>query len=91
MIQESYSIGFAFKLDDEELAVPLTATVEFDAGQQQYNIKNLRSLCAPNHDVLPDMRIKKVKGKWVYIDSERANNLSLAVGQAIDQRQNSSS
>jgi hypothetical protein len=65
MIQESYSIGFAFKLDDKELAVPLTAIVEFDPGQQHYHIKNFRSLRAPTHDILPDMRLKKVKGNWV--------------------------
>jgi hypothetical protein len=87
MIQESYSIRFAFTLEDRRLAVPLTAMVEFDANRQQYHIKNLRTLHATGHDILPDMRIKKVKGQWVYSDSGRANNLSLAVGHAIDHHQ----
>jgi hypothetical protein len=87
MIQENYVIRFAFTLEDGNVAIPLTAVVDIDPERKQYQIKDLRSLFSPTRNILPDILIKKSKGQWVYSDSGRANNLSLAVGQAIDEHE----
>jgi hypothetical protein len=88
MIQENYAIRFAFILDGRNVAIPLAAVVEIDPERKQYHIKDFRSLHSPTHNVLPDMLIKKVKGQWVYSDSSRSNELTLAIGRAIDQHEN---
>ena len=84
MIRSNYNIAFNFRVDHTDLNIPLTAEVELHASNTYYVIKNFKTVPGQQRSVLPDLSIKKVKGRWVHCDSEKDTNLSIEVGKAID-------
>jgi len=83
MVTSSYSIAFNFKLEDSDRFVTLTAQIEKHHSKTYYTVKDFRSHPSQNRSILPDIMIKKVKGRWVHCDSEKESNLSIAIGKAI--------
>jgi hypothetical protein len=87
MLEENYTIWFVAKLDDTELKISLIAEVATDPLRRHYYVRNIRHVRALSSRLLPDMLIEKIKGLWVYSDCGRENNLTIVVGQAIDQHE----
>ncbi|HEV2353943.1 MAG TPA: hypothetical protein VGR89_06860 [Puia sp.] len=77
-----FFVEFEFSADQGRLKVHLTADVEIHHSDVYYVVKNFRT--ASHEHLLPDVRIKKLQGKWVHTDSEKGTAISEAVGQAID-------
>ena len=90
MITSTYSIAFNLRVGDSHLVVPLTADVEIHHSDTYYVIKNIKAGSHRREPVLPDLKIKKVNGLWVHIDSERESQLSRQVGNSIDRLENES-
>ena len=84
MINRTYTIAFNFRLDNSNLTISLTADIEEHHSDTYYVIKNFRTQSQKERSVLPDVRIKKVKGMWVHCDSGKETALSMEVGNAID-------
>ena len=79
-----HQIVFDFKIDQTRLQIQLMADVEVHHSDVYYVVKNFRLPGRPQGAIMPEMKIKKVKGQWVHTDSGKSTDLSEAVGQAID-------
>jgi hypothetical protein len=84
MMTANYAIAFNFQLENSGRVVTLTAQVEKHQSATYFIVKNFRRNEQANISALPDLKIKKLKGKWVHFDSEQESNLSVEVGKAID-------
>jgi hypothetical protein len=84
MITSSYSIAFEFPLESSNHSIAVTADVDVHHSATYYAVKNFRTSSNPSKQVLPDITIKKFRGRWVHTDSEKATHLSTIVGNAID-------
>jgi hypothetical protein len=84
MITATYSIAFDFPLESTSHSIAVTADVEVHHSVTYYAVKNFRAGVKQDHAVLPDIAIKKLKGRWVHTDSEKETHLSVLVGNAID-------
>jgi hypothetical protein len=62
----------------------LLADVEWHHSNPHYVIDNFRTASDQEGPLLPTLKIKRKKGKWVHLDTERESQLSEAVGLAID-------
>ena len=87
MIGEKYAISFQTRLEHTDKLISLMADVEVHHSATSYLIRNFKLANDPSRTVLPDIQIKKVRGKWVHCDSEKESKLSIEVGQAIDQHE----
>ena len=87
MVSSQFSITFDFAADQGQLKIRLAADVEIHHSNVYYIVKNFRPPRQEATSVLPDIRIRKVNGRWVHTDSEKESMLSEAVGHAIDQRE----
>jgi hypothetical protein len=85
MITYAYSIDFVFPLESSHLSISVTADVEVHHSVTHYLVRNFRAGLKHDHPVLPDIAIKKLNGRWVHMDSEKETQLSILVGNAIDQ------
>ncbi|HXD77118.1 MAG TPA: hypothetical protein VN616_04885 [Puia sp.] len=84
MVSSQFSIAFDFATDQGLLKIPLTADVEVHHSQVHYVVKNFHTPGRRSTPILPEMKIKRHKGRWVHTDSEFSTQLSLAAGAAID-------
>jgi hypothetical protein len=84
MITSSYSIAFDFPLESGNQSIAVTADVDVHHSVTYYIVKNFRTASTLGRQVLPDITIKKLGGRWVHIDSEKESHLSVMVGDAID-------
>jgi hypothetical protein len=84
MVTATYSIAFDFPLESTSHSIAVTADVEVHHSVTYYAVKNFRAGVKHDHVVLPDIAIKKLKGRWVHTDSEKETHLSVLVGNAID-------
>lgn len=50
-----------------------------------YTITNIRRMEQETGFLLPPIRIKKKNGRWVHTDSDKETDLSVAIGEAIDE------
>jgi hypothetical protein len=87
MITSVYSIAFSIRLEHSAFIVPLTAHVELHHSPVFYIVKNFKTCPDQKSSILPDLKIRKVRGRWVHCDSEKETELSLVVGKAIDDHQ----
>lgn len=77
------TIQFNFALDDGRLDVVLEADIE-QCPHDVYVVRNFRMPGHKQSDILPEMYIKKVNGRWVHRDTGWHTALSEAAGAAID-------
>jgi len=84
MAPNSYTIAFTYLLEDGKFTVNLIADVEAIEPYTLYSVKNLRTTRSNERPVLPDVQLKKHKGRWVHRDSEKESELSRAIGAAIE-------
>ena len=84
MTTSTYSIAFEFRVDNSKLIVPLTAEVEVHHSETYYVVKNIQTATAGRRPVLPDLKVKKEKGRWVHLDSEQESDLSVQIGKSIE-------
>jgi hypothetical protein len=77
-------IQFNFALDKGPLKVILEADVERDDPGVYYLVKNFRIPGHKETGILPEIKIKKIDGRWVHRDSGWHTELSEVVGEAID-------
>lgn len=89
MVSSQFSIAFDFVADHGHLTIRLAAEVELHHSQVYYLVKNFHSPSRAGTPVLPDIRIKKLQGRWVHADSEKETDLSEAVGRAVDRHEHS--
>lgn len=84
MTAEKFTISFQFAADGGRLIVPLEADVEQHRSKTYYVIRNFRPRGSTGPSVLPELRIRKMSGRWVHVDSEKETDLGEAIGAAID-------
>jgi hypothetical protein len=84
MVSSNFSVEFDFATDLGQLRMRLAADVEKHHSLVYYVIKNFRLPRQAEGSIFPDIRIRKLEGRWVHVDSEKPSNLSESVGQAID-------
>lgn len=82
--EEKNIIHFSFRLM-ESVEVELKGSIESSDGI--YLIKDIRPAHKEAGSLLPPVKLKKVKGVWVHSDSEKSSNLSIAIGKALDSKQ----
>lgn len=85
MITDSYAIEFDIQLEKTPIVLHLTAQVELHHSDVHYVISNFRTALQRDGSILPVMKIKKKKDKWVHLDTEQPTHLSEVVGKAIDE------
>jgi hypothetical protein len=90
MITAAYSIAFDYQLEGSKLIVPLTAEVEKHHSAPHYLIKNFKAGSSIQTSILPDLTIKKKKGRWVHVDSGKESQLSTLIGKCIERLENGS-
>lgn len=83
MITAHHEIEFVFSLDEARLVMQLSADVEVHHSDLFYVVKNIRRKDRET-PLLPEIAIKKIRSRWVHVDSEKESKLSEAAGQAID-------
>lgn len=86
MITASFQIRFDFLVDTERLNITLEADVREHHSDTYYIVGNFRIPGHDNHNILPEITIRKEKGLWVHTDSHKPSGLSTAAGKAIDAR-----
>lgn len=91
MFTQEYPVRFSYAIDDENaLYIHLSASVRWQPYSGTYIINEFSGVSTGDFVVsLPEMRICKREGVWVHTDSEAETRLSLAVGQAIDDHEES--
>lgn len=85
MITEKFSIEFPFQVENGALIISIRADVEPDPVNDSYHVTNFRLCSSPKKNVLPDVHLKRLHGRWVHVDSEKETYLSLQAGKAIEQ------
>lgn len=91
MFIQEYPVRFSYAIDDENaLFIHLTASVRWQPYSGTYIINEFTGANSADFSVtLPEIRICKREGIWVHTDSEAETGLSLAVGKAIDEHEES--
>jgi hypothetical protein len=79
-----FTIQFNFALDKGPLKVLLAADVEQDDQGILYFVKNFRVTGHRHTGIMPEIKIKRIDGRWVHRDSGWQTELSKAAGEAID-------
>jgi hypothetical protein len=82
----SYFIEFDIQLEKTPVILHLTAEVEPHHSEPYYVISNFRTAQQKEGTILPVMKVKRKKGKWVHLDTEQPTYLSEVVGKAIDEK-----
>jgi hypothetical protein len=85
MITDSYAIEFDIQLEKTPIFLHLNAQVELHHSDPYYVISNFRTALQREGSILPAMKIKKKKDKWVHLDTEQPTYLSELVGEAIEE------
>jgi len=80
-MSEIIEIEFCYTLDGTSKQIHLCAQAEASS-KVSFIIRNIKT--SSGHQVLPDQRIKKIKGLWVHTDSEKETYLSQAIGNGIE-------
>jgi len=88
--QSSFSVEFDYTLS-ENVILRLTATAQLHHSIPHYHISDFHFKSYPSgHPLLPDIDIMAIKKKdgisWVHSDSVKETLLSVAVGKAIEER-----
>jgi hypothetical protein len=52
-----------------------------------YTVTDIRRLDQETGSLLPPIHVRKKAGQWVHTDSDKETDLSVAIGQAIDEQQ----
>ena len=86
MSNVNYPIRFSFAVDAAKIRFTLEAEVEEHHSQTYYIVSNFRIPGHGDRVVLPPIIIQNEDGIWVHKDSEKATELSAAVGEAITAR-----
>ena|GEM_PF-1350942 len=76
-------IHFSFRLM-ESVEVQLKGTIVHLDGFCL--IKDIRPAHKDTGSLLPPVKLRKVEGVWVHLDSLKSSNLSMAIGKALDGR-----
>jgi hypothetical protein len=84
VISAIFSVRFTFSADAAQLKIQLEADVQKHHTDSFYEITNFHVPGHRDHHVLPSISIRKVKGRWVHVDSGKSSDLSEAVGKAIE-------
>ena len=79
----SFRIEFDYTMQEALRTIHLVATVENGLSKKSYSVCQIRTIS--DKRVLSDQQIKKLRGKWVHVDSEQPTSLSAIIGKAIDQ------
>ena len=87
---KSYTIHFSYEITEDAIKFPLQADVTVMA-DKTYVINNIRHSGRTSGTLIPPIGLIKQKETWIYADSKRETVLSLAIGQAIDSQEQSSS
>jgi len=80
----SFSIEFDIQLEKTPIILRLNAQVEPHHSDLYYVISNFRSAQQKEGSILPPLKIRKKKSKWVHMDTEQPTYLSELVGKAIE-------
>jgi hypothetical protein len=78
----SLHIEFDYHMDGDTPMVRLYAEAILNVISKIYHIHGISLRRIRN--VLPDIFIRKEKGRWVHIDSLRESRLSRAIGNTLD-------
>ncbi|MGN6419414.1 MAG: GAF domain-containing protein [Pseudobacter sp.] len=91
MFTQEYPVRFSYAIDENDtLLIHLTASVHWQPYSGTYIINEFTGAKAAGFGItLPEIRICKRESVWVHTDSEAETRLSLAVGKAIDEHQES--
>jgi hypothetical protein len=87
-----FTIIFAYSSSDNPHPALLTAIVEKQKSGEVYVIRNIKAHNKNKEKQaaatdLPDLRLKMDDVKWLDANSGKPTNLSLAIGNAIEQHQ----
>lgn len=82
-MKQTRQISFSLVLVDS-LHLRLKGTID-EQPNGSYTITNIRRTEQENGALLPPIQIKKKGDQWVHTDSEKETDLSLAIGQAIEE------
>jgi hypothetical protein len=82
-MKQTRQISFSLVLIDS-LHLRLKGTID-EQPNGSYIITNIRRAEQENGALLPPIQIKKKVDQWVHTDSEKETDLSLAIGQAIEE------
>ena len=85
MISAAFSIRFDFLVEAASAKILLEADVQEHHSEIFYKVSNFR-ITGQGRSILPEINIRKEGSQWVHVDSGKATDLSIAVGQAIDAR-----
>ncbi len=75
MITAHHEIEFMFSLDEARLVIQLSADVEVHHSDLFYVVKNIRPK-GRAIELLPEIAIKKIRSRWVHVDSEKESSLA---------------
>lgn len=81
--EKCYTVSFTFDVHDHSLQFPLKADVQL-AASGVYMVTNIRGQHQEEGSLLPPIRLRKVEGRWIFVDMENSSRLSAAIGAAID-------
>jgi hypothetical protein len=85
MIKKKFAITFDYQLENSSVILQLIAVVELYHVKPYYLVNGISVLNRPGGAVLPDMKIRRLEGKWVHRDSDKESTLSAIAGAAIDE------
>jgi hypothetical protein len=85
MTRKKFAITFDYQLENSSVTLPLIAVVELYQVKPYYLVNGISVLNRPGGSVLPDMKIRRLEGKWVHRDSDKESTLSAIAGAAIDE------
>jgi len=72
----------------ESVELALKGGIEHSDGI--YLIKDIRPAHKEGGSLLPPVKLRKVEAVWVYSDSLKPSNVSMAIGKALDRREEDS-
>jgi hypothetical protein len=82
-MKQSGTLTFSLVLVDS-LHLRLKGTIERHP-YDTYTINDIRRLEQDSGSLLPPLNIKKKNDQWVHTDSDKETDISVAIGQAIDE------
>lgn len=80
-MSEIIEIEFCYNLDGTSKQIHLFAQAEANS-KGSFIVRNIKT--SGGNQILPDQRIKKIKGLWVHTDSEKESYLSQVIGNGIE-------
>lgn len=83
MKQNSYAIEFDIQLETT-IQLHMTAVATLHHSTPYYVVNDFRTRHQHEGSILPELKIRKKKGVWVHLDTEKPTQLSEVVGSAID-------